>query len=301
MEAKVNNMKIVSFYRFIGLKNTKAIKEKIENNLIKKNLKGTILIATEGINGSVAGKEDDIEILLKFIKLTLKIRKLELKINEVDMFPFNKMRVRLKKEIVSLGIKNINVKHKSLKFIHPSKWNKIINNKDINIIDVRNPYEIKIGKFKNAINPQTKNFRDFPKKFEKLNINKNDIIAMYCTGGIRCEKASTFLSKKGYKNIIQLKGGILNYLSYFQKNYRESMWNGECFVFDNRVTVKKNLAKGNFEQCYGCRSPITKKDRISKFYKKGVSCPHCYFIRTDEQKKRSFTRQKQKDEGKIML
>ncbi len=300
MKIKVNNMKVVSFYRFIPVKNIKAIKRLIENKLIKKNIKGTILIATEGINGSVAGEYSDIEILLKFIKHILSIRKLEIKVNEVDMYPFNKMRVRLKKEIVSLGIKNINVKRKSLKFIHPSEWNKIIDDKNINIIDVRNPYEIKIGKFKNAINPKTNNFREFPKKFENLNINKNEKIAMYCTGGIRCEKASTFLSKKGYKNIIQLKGGILNYLNYF-KNNKENLWNGECFVFDNRVTVKKNLAKGNFEQCYGCRIPITKKDRISKFYKKGVSCPHCYFIRTDKQKKGSYTRQRQIEEGKIKL
>ena len=164
---------------------------------------------------------------------------------------------------------------------------------------MRNPYEIKIGKFKKSINPKTDNFREFPKKFKKMNFDKKDTIAMYCTGGIRCEKASAFLKKEGYKNILQLEGGILNYLNYFKNRKTKNSWTGECFVFDNRVAVKRNLEKGSYEQCYGCRSPIAKKDRKSRFFIQGVSCPYCYKFRSNEQKKRSLSRQKQIDSNHL--
>ena len=286
---------LISFYRFVKIHEKKKKKVLIEEYLSNKSIKGTILISDEGINGSIAGEKDEIIFFLKYLKKLVKIRKMPLKINNLDFIPFNRLKVRLKKEIVSLGEGYIDVNRFTGKFIHPKEWDKIISDKDIKLIDVRNPYEIKIGKFQNSAHPSTTNFREFPKKFKEMKFRKKDTIAMYCTGGIRCEKASAYLKKEGYKNILQLEGGILNYLDYFKNKKNKNLWIGECFVFDNRVAVKENLKKGNYEQCYGCRSPITKKEKKSKFFIKGVSCPNCYQTRSIEQKKRSMSRQKQID------
>jgi UPF0176 protein len=294
-----NKLILISFYRFLAIGDKKKIKLLVESNLKATSIKGTILLADEGINGSLAGRKEEIFTLIKFIKKYLKIRKLSLKINEVDFIPFNRIKVRLKKEIVSLNVGKIDVSKFTGTYINPSQWNDIISRENIRLIDVRNQYEIKIGTFEDAINPLTSNFREFQTKFDKLNIKKSETIAMYCTGGIRCEKASAHLKLKGYTNILQLEGGILNYLEYYKKNKNKNKWKGECFVFDNRVTVKKNLKKGNFDQCYGCRNPINKYDKKSKFYIKGVSCPHCYHSRSESQKKRSHMRQSQIDNNKL--
>jgi len=292
-----NNLIIISFYRFIGIKEKSAKKKLLDNFLSKKNVKGTILLSNEGINGSLSGETWEILETLNYLKRIIKIRKLHTKINNIDFLPFNRMKVRLKKEIVSLGIGNINVNKLTGTFIHPSKWNEIVSDREIKILDVRNPYEIRIGKFSNSLNPQTDNFRQFPKQFKKMNIDKNEKIAMYCTGGIRCEKASAYLKKEGYKKIYQLEGGILNYLDYSNKKKNINKWNGECFVFDNRVTVKKNLKRGSYDQCYGCRNPITEKEKKSKYFVKGVCCPYCYDTRSLVQKQNSKNRQRQIDQA----
>ena len=286
---------VYSFYRFLQIEDKSKIKNLLDNYFFKKKIKGTILLADEGINGSIAASKKDIEIIFKFIKKLLKIRKLELKVNEVNFLPFNRIKVRLKKEIVSLGRGNINVQKFKGDLIEPSKWDQIIKDKNTKVIDVRNSFEIKIGKFKHSINPNTDSFREFPKMIKKMELNKNDRIAMYCTGGIRCEKASSYLKMEGYKNVVQLSGGILNYLEYKKNIGSNSLWNGECFVFDNRVAVNKCLKKGKYIQCYGCRRPITKKETQSEMYIKGVSCPHCFHERSDTQKKNSLMRQKQID------
>ncbi len=291
---------IYSFYRFKNIKNKKTIKLKLEQFISNRVIRGTILIADEGVNGSISGSKDDLLNIIRFIKKLLCIKKIELKINLVDFLPFNRMKIRLKREIVSLGKGIITVSQKTNKFIDPNKWDGFIKQKKIKLIDLRNTYEIDIGNFKSAINPNTKNFREFPNKFEKMNIGKNDIVAMYCTGGIRCEKAAGYLNQKGYKNVYQLKGGIINYLSYSRNKKIKSLWSGECFVFDNRVAINKELKKGNYLQCYGCRNPITKKDTKSKKYKKGVSCHKCYDIRTKDQKDRSLSRQTQIDNAEFM-
>tara|TARA_Y200000002_G_scaffold290189_1_gene244255 strand:+ start:800 stop:1708 length:909 start_codon:yes stop_codon:yes gene_type:complete len=290
-----NNLIIVSFYRFFEIDEKSKKKKLLDKILGKKNIKGTILLANEGINGSLSGSEKEISKALRSLKRIFRIRKLHTKTNIIDFFPFNKMKVRLKTEIVSLGVGNLDVNKFTGEFVHPSKWNEMILNKNTKIIDVRNPYEIKIGKFSNALDPKTDNFRQFSKQFKKMKVGKNDQIAMYCTGGIRCEKASAYLKHEGYKKVFQLEGGILNYLDYSNKKKSVNKWKGECFVFDNRVTVKKDLKKGNYDQCYGCRSPITEKQKKSKYFKKGVSCPYCYKIRSEEQKKRSYSRQFQID------
>ena len=293
---KVNSMpefKIVSFYRFVSIKNKVKMKKLLDNYIYDKNIKGTILLSNEGINASLAGKENEVFAVLKYIKKYLNIRKLNLKINNSDYVPFNRMKVRLKKEIVSLGQGHINIKKMTGKFVEAEKWDSLISKENIKIIDVRNPYEINVGKFKKSINPSTRNFRQFPSEFQKMKLKKSDKIAMYCTGGIRCEKASAYIKKLGYKKVFQLRGGILNYLDHYKNKKGNGMWKGECFVFDNRVTVNKKLSKGKYSQCYGCRSPISEDDMKSEFYIKGVTCPYCYSIRTEEQKKRSSSRQKQ--------
>ena len=294
MKTKATNLFIYTFYKFISIRNIIEIKKKLDIFFSIQKIRGTVLISTEGINVSISGAESELIECVNNIKILLKIRKLEIKINKVDFLPFNRIKVRIKKEIVSLGQRNVVVKSNNAKMVGPSKWNSIINDDDIMIIDVRNDYETKIGKFKNSLNPKTNNFREFPKVFKKLNIKKNTKIAMYCTGGIRCEKASAFLELNGFKNVQQLQGGILNYLNYIQEyNKNDSLWSGECFVFDNRVTVDNNLAKGNYIQCNGCRHPLTKQETASIHYNKGVTCPYCYSKRTVEQKLSAKSRQSQ--------
>ena len=288
-----NKLFIFTFYRFVQINNKKTIKNKLDKFVKKKVVRGTILIANEGLNGSISGTKKDLIDILNLIKKLLKIRKLTVNMNESDFLPFNRIKIRLKKETVSLGKGKIDVNKFQGTFVHPSKWNKLIKERDVKLIDTRNIYEIPIGKFKRAINPDTNSFREFPKKFNDLEIKKDQKIAIYCTGGIRCEKASAFLKSNGYKNVMQLEGGILNYLEYVKRNNSTSLWMGECFVFDERVTVNKKLSKGKFLQCHGCRNPITKKDTNSKYYEKGVSCPYCYNSRNSEQKKKSYIRQQQ--------
>jgi len=208
------------------------------------------------------------------------------------------LKIRLKKEIVTIGDKTIKPEMNTGKHIDPKNWDKIIDNQKYLIIDTRNEYEVSIGSFKNALNPKTKSFREFPKFIKKLNLEKKQPIAMFCTGGIRCEKASSYLLKNGYKNISQLDGGILNYLEV-RKSDKNTSWQGECFVFDNRVAINKNLDKGSYEQCYGCRHPITKRDMKLKSYIKGATCKYCIDKKTNTKIISSIVRQKQIDLAEI--
>ena len=293
MKGQLENIFVYTFYRFKDLGNIKNIKKEFDIFLKKYAVKGTILLASEGINGSLSGDQKDLNIIIKFIKSKLNIRILDIKVNKTNFFPFNRMKVRLKKEIVSLGQGIIDTNKYSGKLVDPKDWDRIVLDKDIKLIDVRNEFEIGIGKFKNSINPKTSSFREFPDSIFKLNIEKKDKIAMYCTGGIRCEKASAYLKKNGFRNVIQLEGGILNYLKHVNRFGKKSLWDGDCFVFDNRITVNKKLVRGEYVQCYGCRRPLTRKDLKLKSYIKGVSCKHCHNERTDIQKRRSKSRQSQ--------
>ena len=290
---KFEEFHIYSFYRFFDHKQKRESKKELDSFLSHKFVKGTILLADEGINGTISGSKKDLDNIMSFIRKLLGIRKLNIKVNHNSFLPFNRIKVRLKKEIVSLGMGYLSVSEKRAESINPADWNRIITNKDTTVIDVRNQFEIDIGKFKNAHNPKTKSFRDFPKQLKKMKLKKDSKIAMYCTGGIRCEKASAFMKIHGYKNIVQLNGGIINYLKCQNEKNFKNYWNGECFVFDERVTINKKLNKGKYLQCYGCRRPITKKETLSINYKKGVYCPYCINERSDAQKKRSLSRQKQ--------
>ena len=287
----MHDLFVYTFYRFKDLKKINNTKIIFDEFLNKTKIKGTILIAHEGINCSLSGSKSELNFFIKFIKSNLRIRKLDIKINKVDYLPFNRMKVRLKKEIVSLGQGRINVQKNTGKLIDPKDWNQVVLNKNIRLLDIRNDFEIDIGKFQRSERPATKSFRELPRVLKNLGLRKNEKIALYCTGGIRCEKASAFLGSKGYKNVYQLKGGILNYLNYSKETELNSMWSGECFVFDNRVTINKKLKKGNFIQCYGCRRPIKLSDTKSKNYIKGVCCKYCYSERSDAQKRRSESRQ----------
>ena len=285
---------IYTFYRFKDLKNIKSLKNTLNKSSKNKFILGTVLIASEGINGTISGAKKDLDLFIKDIKRYINIRKLSLKVSSNQFIPFYRLKIRLKKEIVTIGVNNIKPKNITGKHIVPKHWDKIIKNDDYLIIDTRNEYEINIGSFKNSVNPKTKSFRDFPNFINKSKINKKQPIAMFCTGGIRCEKASSYLLVNGYKNVLQLDGGILNYLEY-KKNKRNKTWNGECFVFDNRVSINSDLKKGSYDQCYGCRHPINKKEMSSKFFKKGVHCPKCVKKRSPIQIKRAESRQTQID------
>ena len=270
------------------------MKKKLDEYSNNKNIYGSLLIAREGINGTISGSKNNLNEFISFTKKLLKIKKLLIKSSESPFVPFYRLKIRLKKEIVTIGDRSIKPEKLSGKKIFPKDWDKVINNKKYMIIDTRNEYEINIGKFKNVLNPNTKSFKDFPNYINRQKIKKDQPIAMYCTGGIRCEKASSYLLKNGYMNVSQLDGGILNYLEY-KKNKKNSLWTGECFVFDNRVSINKKLDKGKYDQCYGCRHPITNEDKKLKSFKKGVHCKYCIRSRTTNKIRASITRQKQID------
>jgi UPF0176 protein len=279
---------ISGFYKFKKIKNIKKIKKNLQSFFIKKNIKGTIIISNEGINGTIAAKKKNLELAMKKIKNTFKFFKFDSQnLSKSKFQPFHRGKTKIKKEVVPMGIKIS--KRKLDNHLEPLKWNKLIKNKNTFLIDARKPFEYNVGTFKGAINPKVDNFREFPKYLKKL--DKRKVIAMFCTGGIRCEKASVYLDKKGFNNVYQLKGGIINYLKKIKKN--KTLWKGECYVFDNRVSIKHGLVPGSFSMCSGCRKPISNNDKKSKKYEEGVSCPNCHDILTNSQKERFRMRQKQ--------
>lgn len=281
---------VFGFYKFVKITSLKKNKDFIQEFLIKNEIKGTIIIAKEGLNGTISGQNKDIEKMIKKIKLIFSFKNFDSSNNSKSKFqPFHKPKVKIKKEIVPMNLM-IKSKERNLEtHLNPIEWNKLIKKKDTHIIDTRKPFEYDVGTFKKSVNPNVKNFRDFPKYLNKL--EKDKPVAMFCTGGIRCEKTSVYLKKKGFKNIYQLNGGILNYLKKIKK--KDSMWKGECFVFDNRISLKHGLKVGSYYMCSGCRKPINSKDKKSKKYEEGVSCPNCHDNLTEIQKERFRMRQKQ--------
>ena len=282
--------KVLGFYKFFKVVSLKKNKKFINDLLILNNIKGTIIISKEGLNGSIAGKPFKIKVVSAKIKKHFKFKNFDSENLSQSIFqPFHKPKVKIKKEVVPMNLLlTKKIKNKNSR-VNPNKWNSLISDKNTYLIDARKPFEYNVGTFKKANNPNIQNFRDFPKYLTKL--SKDKPIAMFCTGGIRCEKASVYLEKKGFKNIYQLKGGIINYLKKIPKE--KSLWKGECFVFDNRVSLKHGLKLGTYSICSGCRKPISKKDTKSKKYELGVSCPNCYDILTSSQKKRFRMRQSQ--------
>ena len=279
---------ISGFYKFKKISNLKKYKKSMQVYFNNKDIRGSIIISKEGINGTISTKKKILNGAINKIKKTFSISNFDsINYSKCLYQPFHRGKIKIKKEVVPMGIKIH--KRKSKNHIDPTKWNKLIRDKNTFLIDARKPFEYEVGTFKRSINPKVDNFREFPKYLK--NLKKNKTIAMFCTGGIRCEKASVFLEKQGFKNVFQLKGGVINYLKKIKKN--ESLWKGECYVFDNRVSIKHDLIPGSFLMCGGCRKPISSKDIKSKKYEEGVSCPNCHDYLKSSQKERFRMRQKQ--------
>ena len=289
---------IAALYKFYKIDDPYKIHINIRKELKKLSIKGTILVGAEGINGTISSEcLANLENALLFIKSIEGFDNIDLKYSTSKINPFIRLKIKHKNEIVTIGDKSINPTLISGDYIHPEDWNELISDNNVLLIDTRNNYECSIGSFKNSINPETSKFRDFPKWVESQNFSeedkKNKKVAMFCTGGIRCEKASSLMKKQGFKNVFHLKGGILKYLE--SKPIDKTMWEGECFVFDERVSLKHDLSEGTYDMCHGCRMPITEDDKNSKEYIKGVSCPDCFNKTSKEQKDRYMSRQKQID------
>tara|TARA_B100000780_G_scaffold95340_1_gene66474 strand:- start:1463 stop:2404 length:942 start_codon:yes stop_codon:yes gene_type:complete len=287
-----------TFYHFVKIEEYKKLQPVIQKFCDKSFIKGTILLASEGINGTLSADEKNINGFHHFIKnderFKNKFKNISHKESWAKKNPFYRMKVKLKKEIVTLGVEGISPTKKVGKYVNPDEWNELISDPDTIIIDTRNTYEVDIGSFKGAVNPKTKSFRELPQFLEKnIKKYKGKKIAMFCTGGIRCEKATSFLVEKGIENVFHLQGGILKYLEKISKE--KSLWEGECFVFDQRVAVTHKLKEGKYNQCFACRHPLSPDEMLSEQYKKGTSCPYCYNKLSNKKKSSLLERQKQID------
>ena len=286
---------ISTFYKFLVLENYKELKIKFDKSLSKTNIKGTILLANEGVNGTIAGSKSDLKKFFLYIDKFTQFKDITPKFSSSNKNPFLRMKVRLKKEIVTIGIPEVSPSNLVGKYLNVEEWNEFLNESNSMIIDTRNNYEVSIGTFKNSINPKIKSFKDFPKWVQKNLIDKKvskvSKIGMFCTGGIRCEKSTSYLKQLGFENVFHLDGGILKYLENVKSD--ENEWRGECFVFDYRVSLNNSLEKGEYEMCYACRMPLSKENKKNKHYLKGQSCEYCYNQTTIKQKKRFNEREKQ--------
>ena len=283
---------VVALYHFVTLDNYAELRNPLLEFLQENNIKGTLLLAKEGVNGTVAGSQEAVDALISWFKADKRFDGLSYKLSYDDEMPFLRTRVKLKKEIVTMGVEGIDPKHIVGTYVKPKDWNALISDPEVVLIDTRNDYEIEIGTFKDAINPNTTTFREFPAYIkENFSPEKHKKVAMYCTGGIRCEKSTAFLKENGFEDVYHLDGGILKYLEEVPEE--DSLWEGECFVFDNRVSVNHALEKGKYDQCHACRLPITEEDMAHAHYERGVSCPKCYGKKSDAQRARFAEREKQ--------
>jgi UPF0176 protein len=285
---------VAALYKFAKLPDYQALQPGLLNHCIECGLYGTLLLAEEGINGTVAGSRAGIDALMCYLKADQRLADIEHKESYADEMPFTRIKVKLKKEIVTLGVPGINPNNKVGTYVAPEDWNALISDPDVVLIDTRNGYECDIGTFRRAIDPHTTNFREFPAYINNnFNPAKHKKIAMFCTGGIRCEKASSLMVERGFEQVYHLQGGILKYLEKIPP--AESLWEGECFVFDQRISVGHGLKVGAYAQCHGCRHPVSPEDKESEKYVEGVSCPHCFESLTEEKRIRFSERQKQSE------
>jgi len=283
---------VTALYHFVELDDFQRLREPLWQKMTENGVKGTILLAAEGINGTIAGSREGIDAVLDWLRQDPRLAGLDSKESLSDEMPFYRTKVKLKKEIVTLGVEGIDPKEVVGTYVSPRDWNALISDPEVLLIDTRNDYEYRVGTFENAINPNTEAFRQFPEYVKQhLDPKKHKKVAMFCTGGIRCEKSTALLKQMGFEDVFHLKGGILKYLEEVPKD--ETLWQGECFVFDNRVTVDHDLQPGHYDQCHACRLPITEADKAHPHYRKGVSCPHCHDTLSEEQKQRFAERQRQ--------
>ena len=286
-------MKVASFYRFLDLNDPATLRDDLFALCEQHALLGTVLVAHEGFNGTLAGSENGILNVFSWLEQRLALVKpVNARWTDSEEAPFRRLRVRLKKEIVTLGRPDILPHEKTGRHVSPEEWNQLIGNPDVLVIDTRNHYEVEVGTFPGAIDPGTDSFRQFPDFAEELaETSKDKSLAMFCTGGIRCEKATALMLELGFKDVYHLDGGILNYLTEVPDD--QNRWDGECFVFDTRVAVDRDLAEGGYVQCHACRRPLSTEDLASPDYREGVSCPNCIADLDPERKERLEERRKQ--------
>jgi len=283
---------VCALYKFVTLDDYALIQPPLLALMLKYDVKGTLLLAQEGINGTIAGSRSGINAILTYLQSDPRLAALSYKESYTDQPPFLRSRVKLKREIVTMGVEGIDPKQVVGTYVKPTDWNDLISDPNILLVDTRNDYEVQVGTFKNALNPKTDSFREFPGYVkQELDPEKHNKVAMFCTGGIRCEKSTAFLKEQGFDEVYHLEGGILKYLQ--EVPAEESLWEGECFVFDERVTVNHQLQRGEYDQCNACRMPITEQNKLSEQYQHGVSCPHCFEKTSDKQKARFAEREKQ--------
>jgi len=283
---------VAALYRFAEFPDFATMREPLHDVMLANEVRGTILLAAEGINGTIAGPRLGIDNVLDWLRKDERFHAIQAKQSTAVENPFYRTKVKLKKEIVTMGVEGIDPKHIVGTYVEAKDWNALLDDPELVLIDTRNQYEVEIGTFEKAVNPSTTSFREFPQFVkENLDVKKTTKVAMFCTGGIRCEKSTAYLKQQGFEEVYHLKGGILKYLEEVPKE--ETKWQGECFVFDNRVTVDHDLEQGNYDQCHGCRMPITEQDKDKAEYLKGVSCHYCYDKHSAEQRTRYTEREKQ--------
>ncbi len=281
-----------ALYKFVSLPDFAELQAPLQKVMADNNVFGTLLLATEGINGTIAGLPTDVQAVLEWLKQQPLLSGIDQKNSYHSDIPFYRTKVKLKKEIVTMGVEGIDPRQVVGTYVKPSDWNALISDPEVVVVDTRNDYEVEIGTFKNAIDPQTKTFRDFPAwAGDNLNKEKHKKVAMFCTGGIRCEKSTAYMKEQGFDEVYHLEGGILKYLEEVPKD--QTLWQGECFVFDNRVAVDHELKRGSYDQCHACRMPITEQEKSSEYYKQGLSCHHCHDVVAEDRKQRFAERQKQ--------
>ena len=286
---------VAALYRFVQLDDYEDLQKPIHDQMVEHGVCGSLLLASEGINGTVSGSREAIDQLLNYLRDDPRLSSLEVKESFALEAPFKRTRVRLKKEIVTMGVDGINPNDSVGTYVDPKDWNKLISDPEVTVIDTRNDYEVAIGTFEGAINPETESFRQFPAFVDnELDPQKHRKVAMFCTGGIRCEKSTAFLRSKGFDEVYHLKGGILKYLEEVPEE--DSKWKGDCFVFDKRVSVGHNLELGEHLMCYGCGWPVDPEQQHDPKFVRGVQCPHCADQITEEQRSRFTERQRQIDQ-----
>jgi UPF0176 protein len=284
---------VAALYKFFAFPDYRDWQDTLRARMDELGVRGTLLLADEGINGTISGRREAVDALVEELRLDQRLRdNLQYKESLSDEHPFLRAKVKLKREIVTLGVEGVDPACTVGTYLSPWQWNQVIREPDTLVVDTRNAYEYEVGSFRGAVNPNTSSFREFPDfVHQHLDPARHRKVAMFCTGGIRCEKATGYLLEQGFQEVYHLRGGVLQYLEEMPRE--DSLWEGECFVFDERVTVDHDLQPGEHEQCHACRRPVSEADRASPVFRRGVCCPHCYGDYTEAQRRRFAERRKQ--------